>query len=284
MLRSMRVYISVDMEGIAGISHPRPTGRGDSEYPAAVELMAGEANAAIDGALAAGATDILVNDSHGGMYNLRPADLHPAARLLQGQKAWSMVAGAAPAADGLPAFDVALFVGYHARAGHPSGTIAHTYTGAPTETRLDDRPTGEYGFNALILGAWGIPVGLVAGDDALAAEVSDWLPWAERIVVKEAHGTNAALSLHPERARILVRDGAERAVERAARAGELEILHVPEPVVIEVDYQYGVQADFAALVPCAERRGDRTVRHVGPDPVNAYRGFLAGVRLASLVD
>ena len=123
----MRVYISVDMEGIAGISHHKPTSRTDSEYPAAVGLMVGEANAAIAGAVAAGATDVLVNDSHGGMFNLTPAALDPAARLLQGQKPWSMVAGAAtPEGSGL--FDVALFVGYHARAGHPTGTIAHTYT------------------------------------------------------------------------------------------------------------------------------------------------------------
>src|SRR6476469_2544061 len=137
------------MEGIGGISHPRPTGRGDAGYPAACELMTGEANAAIEGAVEAGATDILVNDSHGGMYNLSPSALHPAARLLQGQKVWSMVAGAAPAPDGGPSFDVALFVGYHARAGHPMGTIAHTFSDEPVETRLNGRPTGEYGVNAL---------------------------------------------------------------------------------------------------------------------------------------
>ena len=200
----MRVYISVDMEGIAGVTHHKPTGRGDSEYPAAVELMVGEANAAIAGAFDGGATEVLVNDSHGDMYNLRPAELDPRARLLQGQKAWSMVAGAAPGEGGAASFEVALFVGYHARAGHPTGTIAHTYTGAPTQTRLNGRPTGEYGFNALILGAWRIPVGLVAGDEALAAEVEGWLPWAERVVVKAGFGTSAAASLHPERARALV--------------------------------------------------------------------------------
>jgi D-amino peptidase len=278
----MRVYISVDMEGIAGVSHHRPTSRTDSEYPAAADLMVGEANAAIAGALAAGATDILVNDSHGGMYNLRPEALDPAARVLQGQKAWSMVAGAATR-DGAGLFDVALFVGYHARAGHPTGTIAHTYTGGPVETRLNGRPTGEYGFNALILGAWAIPVGLVAGDDALAAEVEGWLPWAERVVVKEGFGTNAAASLHPEKARDLIRERAARAVERA-RAGELRILEVERPVAIEVDYRRALEADFAAIVPNAERLGDRTVRHPGPDPVTAYRGFLAGVRLATLVE
>jgi len=275
----MKVYISVDMEGIAGISHPNPTGRGDSGYPAAVELMVGEANAAIEGALAAGADEILVNDSHGGMYNLRPADLHPAARVLQGQKAWSMVAGAGPEAG----FDVALFVGYHARAGHPTGTIAHTYSDRPTLSQLNGRPVGETGLNAAILGAWGIPVGLVAGDDALAGEVADWLPWAERVVVKTGFGGNAAASVHPTIARDLIRGGAERAVQRAA-AGDLQPLVVGPPVIVEVDYRNAIAADYAAIVPGAERVGDRGVRFEAPDAETAYRAFLAGVRLAGIVD
>jgi D-amino peptidase len=275
----MKVYISVDMEGIAGISHPDPTSRGDSGYAAAVDLMVGEANAAIEGALAGRATEILVNDSHGGMFNLRPADLNPAARVLQGQKAWSMVAGAGPDAG----FDVALFVGYHARAGHPRGTIAHTYSGRPTLSKLNGRPVGETGLNAAVLGAWGIPVGLVAGDDALAEEVAEWLPWAERVIVKTAAGGNAAASLHPKVARDLVRSGAERAVRRAA-AGELQPLVVPPPVVVEVDYRKAVAADYAAMLPGAERVGDRGVRFEAPDAVTAYRGFLVGVRLAGIVD
>ena len=85
----MKVYISVDMEGIAGISHPGPTNRSDLQYPAAAALMVGEANAAIDGAFRGGATEVVVNDSHGSMHNLTPIDLDPRARLVQGQKAWS---------------------------------------------------------------------------------------------------------------------------------------------------------------------------------------------------
>ena len=275
----MKVYISVDMEGVAGVSHPNPTARADSGYSAAVDLMVGEANAAIEGALAGGATEILVNDSHGGMYNLRPADLHPGARVLQGQKAWSMVAGAGPDAG----FGVALFVGYHARAGHPTGTIAHTFSGRPTLTKLNGRLVGETGINASVLGAWAIPVGLVAGDDALADEVADWLPWAERVVVKEGAGGNAAASLHPTLAADLIRAGAERAVRRAM-AGQLQSLVLAPPVVIEVDYRNAIAADYAAIVPGAERTGDRGVRFEAPDPVTAYRGFLAGVRLAGIVD
>ena len=280
----MRVYLSVDMEGIAGVSHPDPTNRGDDGYPAAVALMTAEANAAIDGAFEAGATTVLVNDSHGGMYNIVPRDLDPRARLLQGQKAWSMVSGAGPLDGGEePRFDVALFVGYHARAGHPTGTIAHTYSGKPVETRLNGRPTGEYGLNALVLGAWGVPVGLVAGDDALAAEVAGWLPWAERVVVKDGAGTRAATSVHPVRAGELVRAGARRAVERA-RTGELRLLAPEPPITIDVEYGRALEADYAAIAPLGERVGDRIARVVAPDAVTAYRGFLAGVRLAGLVD
>jgi D-amino peptidase len=274
----VRVYISVDMEGIAGVNHPDPVDPADRRYPVSVDLMVGETNAAIQGALAGGATDILVNDSHWNMYNLLPSDLDPAARVLQGQKAWSMVAGAQRGSDGSPSLDVALFVGYHARAGHPRGTIAHTYSGAPVETRLAGRPTGEYGMNALVLGAWGIPVGMVAGDDALAEEVEDWLPWTERVVVKTIDGGRSAISAHPSVARDRVRAGAERAVRRAA-AGELQTLTVDPPIVIEVDFARGVIADHAAIMPGVERVGDRTVRMSSDDPETAYRSFLATVRL-----
>jgi D-amino peptidase len=275
----MKVYISVDMEGVAGVSHPKPTSRGDSGYPDAVGLMVGEANAAIEGAFDGGATEVVVNDSHGGMYNLRPADLDRRARVIQGQKAWSMVEGAGPDRG----VDVALFVGYHARAGHPRGTIAHTYSGRPTVSRLNGHLVGETGLNAMVLGRWGVPVGLVSGDDALAEEVAEWLPWAEQVVVKDAIGGSSAASLHPSAAAELICDAAARAVQRAT-AGELRPLKVDAPVVIEAEYVNGVTADYAAIVPGAVRFGDRGVRFEADDAVTAYRGFLAGIRLAGIVE
>jgi D-amino peptidase len=274
----MRVYISVDMEGVAGVSHPNPTGRDDKGYPEAVELMTGEANAAVEGALSGGATAVVVNDSHGRMYNLPPAKLHPDARLVQGQKPYSMVEAAA---DGR--FDVAVFVGYHARAGHPRGTIAHTYSGAATLTTLNDRPVGEYGINALYLGALGVPVGMVAGDDALAEEVADWLPWAERVVVKRAVGRHAADSLHPERARALVREGTRRALEKAS-GGQLQPLRLEAPIKLGIDFEHAAQADHAALVPGFERDGDRGVRYASDDALAVYRAFVVAIRLAGLVE
>lgn len=275
----MKVYISVDMEGIAGISHPDPTNRDDPGYGAAVELMTGEANAAVEGALAAGADEVVVNDSHGGMFNLPPQKLHAAARLVQGQKPFSMVEAAAEGR-----FDVALFVGYHARAGHPRGTIAHTYSGAPTLTTLNGRPVGEYGINALYLGALGVPVGLVSGDDALAEEVAEWLPWAERVVVKQALGQKAAASVHPSVAGGLIREAARRAVERARAADEgLQPLIVPPPIRVGLEFTRPAQADYVAVVPGFRREGDRAVAFESDDPIEAFRAFLVAVRLAGLV-
>ncbi|MEA2536945.1 MAG: D-amino peptidase [Chloroflexota bacterium] len=275
----MKVYLSVDMEGIAGISHHGPTERGDRDYPAAVQLMTGEANAAIAGAFDGGAIEVVVNDSHGEMHNLDQLALDPRATLLQGQKAWSMVAGAGPGRG----FGVALFVGYHARAGNLLGTIAHTYSFQPVHSTLNGRPAGEAAINAIALGAWGVPVGLVTGDDVLAEEMAGWFPWAERVVVKEGAGWKGATSVHPTVARERVRAGAERAVRRAM-AGEMQPLVLEPPYAIEVIYQNALQADYACVVPGSERVGETGARFAADDPVDAYRGFLAGVRLAGLVD
>ena len=275
-----RVYISVDMEGVAGISHGKPTGRGDDLYPQSVELMTGEANAAIEGAYAGGATDVTVNDSHGPMFNLTPEKLDPRARLVQGKKAYSMVEAAREGA-----FGVALFVGYHARAGHPRGTIAHTYTGKITLAAVNDRPVTEAAMNALYLGAFGVPVGLVSGDDTLAEELADWLPWAELVVVKRGVSFQAADSLHPARARDLIREASERAVARAASGdAELRPLTLDAPLRLRIDFQHGGQADIASTIPGVDRVDDRGISYEADDPVVLYRAFLSAVRLAGTAD
>jgi D-amino peptidase len=276
----VKVYISVDMEGVAGVSHGKPTGRGDALYPQSVELMNGETNAAIEGAYAGGATDVTVNDSHGGMFNLTPETIDQRARLVQGKKPYSMVEAARDAG-----FDVALFVGYHARAGDPRGTLAHTYTGIVTLATVNDRPVTEAVMNGLYLGALGVPVGLVSGDDALASELEDWLPWAELVVVKRAVSFNAADSVHPSRARELIKQAAERAVGRARDgSGELQPLQLDAPLHLVADFRHAGQADIAATIPGFERVGDRGVAYDAPDPITLYRAFVSAVRLAGTAD
>ena len=276
----VKVYMSVDMEGVAGVSHAKPTGRGDEGYPRAVELMVGEANAAIEGAFAGGATEVTVNDSHGSMFNLTPQELDPRARLVQGTKPYSMVEAAR---DG--SFDVALFVGYHARAGHPRGNIAHTFSGRVTLVELGGRPATEAALNALYLGALGLPVAMVSGDDALADELADWLPWAERVVVKRAISWQGADSIHPSRAREVIRDAARRAVHGAGGAdSELQALVLPAPISLDVEFAHAGLADMAAIIPGFERRGDRGIAYHSDDAVTLYRAFLSAVRLARVAD
>jgi D-amino peptidase len=274
------VYISVDMEGVAGVSHGKPTGRGDDLYPQSVELMNGETNAAIEGSYAGGATDVTVNDSHGGMFNLTPEKLDPRARLVQGKKPYSMVEAAR---DG--SFDLALFVGYHARAGDPRGTLAHTYTGIVTLATVNDRPVTEAVMNGLYLGALGVPVGLVSGDDALAADLADWLPWAELVVVKRGVSFYAADALHPARARDLIRQAAERVVGRAAQGDRALVpLMLKTPLRLVADFRHAGQADIAATIPGFERVGDRGIAYVAQDAITLFRAFVSAVRLAGTAD
>src|SRR6266487_1187222 len=153
--RSAIVFISVDMEGIAGVAHLRQVWRGSDDYPAARLLMTGEANAAVEGAFAAGATRVVVNDSHGDMENLLPEEMDPRAELLIGSpKAWSIMQGFGPE------FDVALFVGYHARAGTEAAVLDHTYSGRLLyDVRLGGNPVDEAELNAALAGTYGVPVG-----------------------------------------------------------------------------------------------------------------------------
>jgi D-amino peptidase len=277
----MRVWISVDMEGIAGVAHPHQVSFGPGvdrvDYDRSRALMAGEANAAIGAAFEAGATDVVVNDSHWQMRNLRAEDLDARARLIIGDKPLSMTQGIG--ADGDGPFDAAIFIGYHAGAGHETGVIAHTYSSATImEVRVNGTPHNEAGLNAMRLGHHGVPVALVAGDDALAGEVDVLLPWAERVVVKRALGYSVAESLAPDAARAAIRDGTVRAL---GRLGELRRYEPDLPLAIEVDFRFPAHAAFAAVLPGAERSGPRTVRIDAEDGDVAFRRFLALHRLAA---
>ena len=273
----MRVYISVDMEGVAGVAHEDQTDPVDprhaGEYNRFRRLMTAEANAAIEGALAAGAERVLVNDSHWLMLNLLAEELHPAAELVSGTtKAHSMVEGVE---DG---FDAAMFVGYHARAGVAHAIIDHTYTDRVYEARLNGRPVGELAINAALAGTWGVPVALVSGDQALAAEARELLGGSvETVVVKHAVGRFAARSVAPAAACRLIREGATAALRRP---------HAPfvlsAPIRLEVDFQFTQMADMAELVPGSIRTAGRTVAYTHDDYREVFRAWRALYNLASV--
>ena len=176
-----RVYISVDMEGISGISGPDQTAAGQPEYGRSRKLMAEDANAAIRGAFAGGATEVLVNDSHGGQRNLLPEDLDPRARLISHSfKRHGMMEGLDDT------FHAVIFVGYHAKAQAPRGLFAHTGSGVVRDLRVNGASVGEGGMNALLADWYGVPVVLVTGDDAAVDEVRGRVPGVRGVAVKRA--------------------------------------------------------------------------------------------------
>ncbi|HEU4828303.1 MAG TPA: M55 family metallopeptidase [Gemmatimonadales bacterium] len=271
----MRVYISVDMEGIAGVVHEQQTDPVDprfaAEYARSCRLMTGEANAAIEGALAAGASGVVVNDSHWLMRNLIAEELHEEAELISGNpKTLSMVEGIGGG------FDALFFIGYHGRAGTARSTIDHTYTDRIYDVRVNGVPVGEMGLNAAVAGCFGVPVALVSGDQSVAAEaVETFGDHVETVVVKEAVSRHAARCLSPTEARRRIRAAAESTLRRP---------HPPYlarvPVTIETDFARTVHADMAELVPGSERIAARTVRYRHDDYREAFRAWRAMYNLA----
>jgi D-amino peptidase len=277
----MRVYVSVDMEGIAGVVHEDQTNPVDprcaAEYARCRRLMTAEANAAVEGALEAGATQVLVNDSHWDMRNILAEELNQAAVLLSGgPKPFSMMEGV----DG--GFDAAMCIGYHARAGTRNAILDHTYADRIHETRLNGRPVGELGLNAALAGAFGVPVVLVSGDNALAAEAKDLLgEGVHCVVVKEAVSRHAAKSVAPAVACRVIREAAADAL-RQKPLPQPYVIASPPPVALEVDFQTTGMADMAEMVPGAKRSGPRTLTYTHDDYREVFRAWRALYNLAGV--
>jgi D-amino peptidase len=273
----MRVYISVDMEGIAGVVHEDQTDptepRHAGEYNRFRRLMTNEANAAIGGAVEAGATGIVVNDSHWLMRNLLAEELNPVAELMSGgPKRLSMVEGIDRG------FEAAMFIGYHARAGTRHATIDHTYTRRVYEARINGQPVGELALNAAMAGVHGVPVALVSGDQSLAAEAKALLgQGVETVVVKEAVGRFAARSLAP-----LVACERIRVAAAAALGRKHAVYTIPPPIRLEVDFVVTQMADMAELVPGSTRTDGRTVAYTGDDYREVFRAWRAMYNLAAV--
>jgi len=270
----VNVFVSVDMEGIAGIAHLQQVWRGADDFPASRELMTAEANAAVAGAFDGGATNVVVNDSHGDMYNLLPERLDARAELIIGSpKTLSMMQGFGPD------FEVALFVGYHAAAGTQAAVLDHTYSGRLIyEVRLNGEPATEAELNAAFAGTYGVPVGLVTGDDKACAQTAKRLPGIRTVVVKEGYGRNVAKSLHPAAAREAIR---RAAAETVAAREELRPYRPDPPFDLEADVANTSAADLCALAPGTDRVGPRTVRFEAQDFREGFRCLLAWTYLGA---
>jgi D-amino peptidase len=263
--QELKVYMSVDMEGITGVVDGSQTGSSGSDYNLARKWMAEDVNAAVKAALEAGAAEIVVNDAHGSKRNIIITDLHPAASLLTGTpKPLSMMQGIEEGAD------VALFIGYHAKAGTQDGVLDHTISGGTVYSiKINGIEMPELGINALIAGYFDVPVGLVVGDKAVCRQAKEIL--GDQVVtaeVKEAVGRYAAKNLPLEKAHQLIQERAKLAIDKRS---ELKPYKLDGPYTFELAFMRSSQADGPMMVPGVERVDARTVRMRSDD-------FLVGVK------
>jgi D-amino peptidase len=268
----MKVFISSDIEGTAGIVDWDQVRVAGAEYEIGRQLLTGEVNAAIDGAVQAGASHVLVNDAHGTMHNLRPGDLHHHASSLSGRhKPLYMM-------EGLDAsFDAVFMVAYHGAIGAERSILSHTYNPAAVwEARLNGVACGESALNALVALHHRVPVVLITGDDATAAEALTFLPEIEAVVVKRSITRFAAESLHPDRACELIRAGAARAL---AGADDASPPAIDLPATLEVTFLTSDMAEMATWIRGVQRFGARTVTVTDVEPLRLYRTFVTIIAL-----
>jgi D-amino peptidase len=263
----VKVFISFDMEGVAGIvdwAQCRPPGQAYEEGRA---LLLGEVNAAIDGAMTAGATEIVCNDSHGAMNNLNPADLHGRAAYIAGRhKPRYMM-------EGLDnSFDAVFFVGYHGSISGAPSVLSHTYNPSViSRVLLNGVECGESGINGLVALGHNVPVALITGDQVTITEAEPFFKQVEQVIVKGSITRFAATQVHPEEAREMIYAGAEAAVRRL---GSVPLPEIEVPARLEVEFQTADMAHVASWVKGAELTGTRTVRIRGDDPLAVYQSFV----------
>lgn len=269
---TVKLFISSDIEGTAGIVDWQQVRASGADYELGRQLLTDEVNAAIDGAVIAGATGVLVNDSHSTMQNLRPGALHHHASYLSGRhKPMYMMEGL----DGT--FDAVFMVAYHGAIGSEHAILSHTYNPlAVWETRLNGVAVGESALNALVALHHRVPVVLITGDDATAEEARPFLPEVEAVVVKRSITRFAAESLHPDRACALIRDGATRALTRAAAVSPPAI---ELPATLEVTFLTADMAEMSTWIRGVERTGARVVTITDDDPLRLYRTFVTIISL-----
>jgi D-amino peptidase len=263
----LKVFISVDMEGITDVINRQETGASGSDYAYYRSLMTKETNAAIDGALAAGATEIIVRDSHGSARNLLPEDLHPSARLLRD---WS--GGPFGMMEGLDkTYDAVIFIGYHAKAGTKNATMDHTMSSVSIhDLKVNGVSLPEAGWNGLIAALYDVPVVFLSGDRAACEQAESIFKDLETVAVKEGIG-EACLNLHPQKARDRIQAGVTRALQRLP---DFKPLKLEPPFTIEIQFKKERDAYRGSWYPGAKRCGDYGLTYTAADFLDVMRFFL----------
>lgn len=272
----MKVYMSVDLEGITGVVGSYQVLQSTGALPEVRELLTGDVNAAIAGAREAGATTIWVNENHSGR-DLLLEKVDPVADVIIGKPKPLQTL------DGLDSsFDCVFLIGIHGQAGTASAVLDHTWSVKCIQTlRVNGIAIGEIGLNALLAGHFGVPIALVTGDAQTVREARDLLGDVEGAVVKEGVGRYAARCPHPSKAREAIRQGAARALGEITR---FKPFTLSTPIKMEFDYANSAFADSVCWIPTAVREGPRTVSFTVPDFLVGMKTFLAAASLPYSVD
>lgn len=265
--KGLKVFISVDMEGVCGVVHWEDVSRSGKDYGLFRRLMTEETNAAIEGALAAGATEILVRDSHGSARNILPDLLHPKADLLRDWANSPLIM-----MEGIDeTFDAVIFIGYHARANTPDATLDHTMSSSAVyEVTLNGKKMPEAGINAFIAGNFGVPVALVAGDKAICQQVTELFGEVETVAVKEGIG-NAAKMLHPKKAQELIK---KKTTDALKRVSDFKPFTFTPPYTLDITFRDERRAEIASWLPGAKRKTSTTVSYTSNDWMDVLRFFM----------
>ncbi|MEY9926253.1 D-amino peptidase [Catenulispora sp. GP43] len=278
----MRIFISADMEGITGLVDADDVQPGGRDYERGRLAMTGDVNAAVRGAVRAGATEIVVNDAHGPMRNLMTDSLHPAARLIRGKpKTMGMI-------EGLTGdYDAMVCVGYHARAG-AHGVLSHSFMGHEIEDMwLDGRAAGEIGLVQASAAALGVPLAVLTGDDAACAEATAWDGAVATVPVKYVRSRFAA-ELRPENeARAAIEETVARTLGELSR-GEAGTADSADESgdssaatsTLAVRWQSSAVAETLLGIPGVTAVDPRTVQAAGTPP-DLFRQFGVWMRVAS---
>src|SRR5712691_476739 len=266
----LKVYISADMEGIGGVSTWQiQAGSQGREYEKFRKLMTQEVNAAIAGAYDAGATEVLVSESHADGQNIDVELLDPRAKLI---RAWPRPLVMMQGVDS--ACDAVVFIGYHASEGQPAAILAHTMSSRRIfEIKLNGTGVPEAAFNAAIAGEFGVPVVLLSGDQTIGEEARRLLGPIETVAVKQATRFYSATMMHPEEAQRLIRAGVKRGIERRAELRPYKLAH---PVKLEITFKDTVNAELVSYLPGVERPRGNAVVFTARDMLEAAR-FLEAV-------
>ncbi len=264
-----KIFVSVDMEGIAGVVTGEQLGPPGFDYAGFRELMTQEANAAIAAAREAGATEFVVADSHGNFQNLLPDKLPPDVQLVRGgPRPFGMMQGLDESFDGV------VFVGYHASTTNPAGVRAHSFSSANlADVRLNDVSVSEGSWNAALAAHYGVPVLAVSGDAAAVAEVKARVPGVEGAVVKWPYAFHSARNLSPTASRAAIADAVRKGM---ARRGATDLPRPATPIRLEIRFKSYRPAEVLSWLPGAERADAHAVRYTVSDMPEAVR-FLAFV-------